>query len=106
MAAEEELTRERKELLSLGARIIALENANLILSIVLGVLAKTAHDVDLSPIVRAARERYADAAQRSDFAIGLSEGERHFLADQIDRRLTAALEPLTSSEAQRKPGPD
>jgi hypothetical protein len=97
IADTEELTPERRELLSLGARIIALEHTSLIQSIVLGVLAKAAHGVDLGPITRAAYEPYQDAAEREDFATGLSETERRFLADQIRQRLSIALKPLTSS---------
>lgn len=97
MTEAEELTPERRDLLSLSARIIALENANLILSIVLGVLARATHNVDLAPIIRAALERYEDAAERHDFAVGLKDAERRFLADQIQQRLSVALKPLTSS---------
>ncbi len=95
-ADAEELTPERRELLSLSARIIALEHTSLIQSIVLGVIAKAAHGVDLGPIIRAAYDPYVDAAEREDFATALSATERRFLADQIRQRLSVALKPLTS----------
>ena len=79
MAADEELTPERKDILSLGARIIALENTNLILTIVLGVLARATHGIDLGKVVGSVREQYEGAAEREDFAAGLTEAERHFL---------------------------
>jgi hypothetical protein len=97
MTDAEELTPERRDLLSLSARIIALENANLILCIVLGVLARATHSVDLGPIISAALDRYEDAAERHDFAVGLNDAEPRFLADQIKQRLSVAPKPLTSS---------
>jgi hypothetical protein len=62
----------------------------------LGVLARSAHRVDLDTIINAAPDRYEDAAERHGFAVGLSDMERSFLADQIKQRLLAALKPLTS----------
>jgi hypothetical protein len=98
MTTDEELTPERREMLSLGARIIALENANLALSIVVGVLARAVHGLDLEQVVSAVREQYEGPAEREDFAAGLTEAERHFLADQIRGRLAAALKPLENPE--------
>jgi hypothetical protein len=54
MAGAEELMPERRDLPSLSACIIALENA----------------------------------AERDDFAVGLNDVERRFLADQIKQRLS------------------
>ncbi len=93
MAPVKKLTAPRKEVLTLQARVVALEVVQVLTLSAVAALAKTTSGSDLRRYAEQVRAQHLDHL-KEEMTPGMSELERRFLAEEIDRRIAQGLKLL------------